>query len=167
MKFSIQFLLFFFLAIAAQAESRAISVVNAAMRGDASKTSKVQENALAKGRKSGIFAKLAQKMLRKRLVKMAKTLEISGSASGDGRGLAISGIILGILTIASWLISPYLGIIFTIPLGVVGALLSIFGLLKANRFYDSKTSRALSIAGIALNGLLLILFLGLLAWASS
>ncbi|MBL7806204.1 MAG: hypothetical protein JNN28_00215 [Saprospiraceae bacterium] len=77
--------------------------------------------------------------------------------SGDGAGMAIIGLSLFVLTLASWFISPFLGIFATVPLSIIGLLLSIFGLRRARkRWYQTKTIRILSILGIVLNGLLLI-----------
>ncbi len=108
----------------------------------------------------------------KKLSKQLRTAASDGQKTAgnqsDGEWLSISGLGLGVLVIVSWLVSPFLGILTTIPLGLLGLLLSIFGLKKARkRWYRTKAIRAVAIAGIALNGLLLILFLGLLAWSSS
>lgn len=105
----------------------------------------------------------------KYLSKYLSKLDKKGVGSdSDGTWLAVSGLVFGVLVIVSWIISPFLGILTTIPLGLIGLLLSIFGLKKARkRWYRTKAIRAVAIAGIALNGLLLLLFLGLLAWASS
>ncbi len=87
---------------------------------------------------------------------------------GDGVGMAIIGVALFVLTIVSWVISPYLGIFTTLPFTLVGLLLSIFGLLRARkRWYQTKTIRVLAIMGIILNGLLLASFIVLLFGLSS
>lgn len=84
-----------------------------------------------------------------------------------GKGLAIVSISLGVLVIGSWLFSPFLGIFTTIPMGLAGLLTGIFGLVRARRKrYERKLETALAITGIALNGLLLLAFLILIAASS-
>lgn len=93
---------------------------------------------------------------------------LSKSKNGrDGTWLAFSGLLLGLLVIISWFISPYLGIFTTLPLGLAGLLFSLIALKKANRrWYRTKAIRVLSIFGIVLNSLLALLFLALLALSS-
>jgi len=93
---------------------------------------------------------------------------LSKSENGkDGLWLAITGLVLGLLVIISWFISPYLGIFTTLPLGLTGLLFSLISLKKANRrWYRTRTIRVLSIFGMVLNGLLIGSFLVLLALSS-
>ncbi|MCW5925126.1 MAG: hypothetical protein KIS77_22610 [Saprospiraceae bacterium] len=117
------------------------------------------------GEKRGFFKKFVEKRLLKHLAKAEKFLGKPGD--GDGKGLAISGLTVGLLALLSWFISPYLGFILTIPFGLAGLILSIIGLVRAKRWYRTGLVQGLAIAGIVLNSLLIVLFLALLAWASS
>ncbi len=112
---------------------------------------------------SSIFALL----LLPRLAAAATALPASQYDSDAGRGLAIAGLAVGLLGVLAWVLSPYLGIILTIPLGLTGLLLSIFGLVKAKRRYRNKLVRALAIAGIVVGGLLTVGFGLVLALFSS
>lgn len=112
---------------------------------------------------SSIFALL----LLPRLAAAATALPASQYDGDAGRGLAIAGLAVGLLGVLAWVLSPYLGIILTIPLGLTGLLLSIFGLVKAKRRYRNKLVRALAIAGIVVGGLLTVGFGLVLALFSS
>ena len=117
------------------------------------------------GEKHGFLKRFIEKRLLKRLAKAEKSL--GKSSDGDGKWLAISGLALGPLVVLSWFVSPYLGLIVTLPLGLTGLLLSILGLTRARRWYRTGVIQGIAIAGIVLNSLLVVLFLSLLAWASS
>lgn len=117
------------------------------------------------GEKRGFLKKIIKKRLIKRLAKAEKSLGKYGD--GDGKWLAIAGLALGPLVVLSWFVSPYLGLIVTLPLGLTGLLLSLLGLTRARRWYRTGVIQGIAIAGIVLNSLLVVLFFSLLAWASS
>ena len=107
--------------------------------------------------KQGFFQRMVAKKLLKQLGKnTGKRWESSAKT------LAITGFAVGLLTIASWLVSPYLGIIFTAPLVIGGLVCSLAGLLKARRQRPrTRWIIGLSIAGLVLNGLLGLAFASL------
>jgi len=102
----------------------------------------------------GFLKKFIEKRLLKRLAKAEKSL--GKSSDGDGKWLAISGLAVGILGILSWFINPYLGLIVSIPLGLLGILLCIISLKKARNSYDTGVVKVIAIAGIVINGLLAV-----------
>lgn len=95
-------------------------------------------------------------LLLPRIVVAAIAVSPGRNDSDAGHGLAIAGLAVGLLGVLAWVLSPYLGIILTIPLGLTGLLLSIFGLAKAKRRYRNRLVRTLAIAGIAVGGLLTV-----------
>ncbi len=103
------------------------------------------------GEKRGLFKRFAEKTLLKRL-KKAATL----SGDGDGKWLAILGLSIGTLGILSWFVNPYLGLIVSIPFGLLGILLCIISLKKSRNYYDRGAIKGLAIAGLVVNGLLAV-----------
>jgi hypothetical protein len=96
------------------------------------------------------------KMLQKRVKKWSLARR-----GPEGKVISAIGLSLGILTLVLWFISPILGVLATIPLTVAGSILSIIGLINARR-HGTRRTRGIAIAGIVLNGSLLVLFLLLL-----
>lgn len=106
------------------------------------------------GGKSGFFQRFIEKSLLKRLKKKAKAEGLFGYS--DGRWLAASGLAVGILGILSWFVNPYLGLILSIPLGLLGVLLCIVSLKKARNSYDTGVVKGVAIAGLVINGALAV-----------
>jgi len=72
-----------------------------------------------------------------------------------GNGLALTGMILGIVSVISFLIG-----FISLPAGIAGVVFSIFGMRRAKA---TGTGRGMAIAGLVLSILGLILFVGLCA----
>ena len=113
--------------------------------------------------KQGPAKRLIHKMLQKRVLK-----RLSASQNSDGKWLSIFGFAIGVLGILPYLISLEVGLFLAFPLallGVIGLILSLFGLKKARRWDGVRTIKTLAIAGIVLNALLLVGFLILIGIA--
>lgn len=106
------------------------------------------------GKKSGLLKRFAEKSLLKRLKKKAEAEGLFGYS--DGRWLAVSGLAVGILGVLSWFVNPYLGLILSIPLGLLGILLCIVSLKKARDSYDTGVIKGVAIAGLIINGVLAV-----------
>ncbi len=103
------------------------------------------------GVKHGFLKRIAEKILLRRLKKALKSAE--NPAVSNGEGAALFGTILGAIGATLWIIDIYLGAILTLPLGVLGLILSIVGLSKAKRSHD-KGVKTLATVGLILNILL-------------
>jgi VIT1/CCC1 family predicted Fe2+/Mn2+ transporter len=98
--------------------------------------------------------RLIHKMLQKRMMK-----RLASSQGSDGKWLSILGLAIGLLGLLPYLISLEAGLFLAFPLallGVIGFVLSLFGLLKARRWDGTRTIKGLAIAGIVVNALLLV-----------
>ncbi len=104
--------------------------------------------------KGGFLKKFIEKRFLKRLAKAEKSL--GKYSDGDGKWLAASGLAVGILGILSWFVNPYLGLILSIPLGLLGILLCIVSLKKARDSYDTGVIKGVAIAGLIINGVLAV-----------
>ena len=109
------------------------------------------------GVKHGFIERIAEKILKKRL---KKAMERSGDS--DGKWLAISGLTLGLLGVLSFAFIFYTGFYLPLALGLAGLLLSIFGLIKASSWQDTRLIRILAVTGIVISALVVAPALGLI-----
>jgi hypothetical protein len=113
-------------------------------------------------KKAGLFKNLAGRKWAKRIARMAEKRK-----EGDGRGLAVAGLVLGLVTVGGWLLSPLIGLLITLPLGIVGFILSLIGFRKSRSWQNVRTTRSLAILGLIINGALLLFFAGVLIYLSA
>lgn len=104
------------------------------------------------GVKHGFLKRVAEKILLRRLKKALKRAE--NPAASNGEAAAIFGLIFALIGVILWIIDLNLGAIMSLPLGVLGLILSIVGLSKAKRNND-KGVKTLATIGLILNILLL------------
>jgi hypothetical protein len=113
--------------------------------------------------KPGFFKRPLAKMLLRRIEKARH-----GNDYSTGAWLAVFGLLCVPLIVVSWFLSPYLGLIVTIPFSLLGLGLSIWAATKAfRRRTFTKWVQIVSVAGIILNGLLgLTLIMALIFYSS-
>ena len=107
--------------------------------------------------KQGFLKKIVRKSVMKRAAKALGQAE-----SGDGRWFAVSGLLLGVLGVLSLVLIFYTGAAPALLLGLAGLLLSIFGLIRASQWQDTRLFRILAITGIVVSSLLLSTVLAVL-----
>lgn len=76
------------------------------------------------------------------------------SGNGDGKWLAIAGLTLAVLGVVSLVFVYYTGFYPAFALGMVGLFCSIFGVIKASSWQNTRGIRRLAIVGIVLSALL-------------
>ena len=101
--------------------------------------------------KSGFFERIAKKIIKNRLKKA-----IARSGDSDGKWLAIAGLASGLLGALSFVFFSYTGFFLPLALGLAGLLLSIFGLIKAGSWQDTRLIRILAVTGIVISALVAI-----------
>lgn len=107
--------------------------------------------------KQGFLKKIVRKSVLKRATKA-----LGHAESGDGRWLAVTGLLLGVLGVLSLVLIFYTGFAPALVLGLAGLLLSIFGLVRASQWQDTRLFRILAITGIVVSSLLLSTVLAVL-----
>lgn len=99
--------------------------------------------------KRGFLKRFAEKRLLKRMSKI-----MARSGEGDGKWLAIAGLTLGVFGVLSLIFIYYTGFYLPLALGVAGLFCSIFGVIKASAWQDTRGIRRLAIVGIVISALL-------------
>jgi hypothetical protein len=113
-------------------------------------------------KKTGFAQSIVAQKWAKRIARMAEKQKKS-----EGRGLAVAGLVLGLVTAGGWLLSPLVGLLITLPLGIVGFILSLIGFRKSRAWHNVRTTRALAILGMIINGAFLLFFGGVLIYLSA
>ena len=78
---------------------------------------------------------------------------IPRSEGSDGRVLAAISFFAGLSLVLFWLFYPILGFILSVPVGLIGIVLSTIALIKARGWRGTKRTRALAMIGLVINGL--------------
>ena len=107
--------------------------------------------------KQGFLKKIVRKSVLKRATKA-----LGHAEGGDGRWLAVTGLLLGVLGVLSLVLIFYTGAAPALVLGLAGLLLCVFGLIKASQWQDTRLFRILAITGIVVSSLLLSTVLAVL-----
>jgi Flp pilus assembly protein TadB len=91
-----------------------------------------------------LLQRISKKMLLQRMLR-----------SGDsyGKGFTIAGCCIAILTIICWLLAPVVGLLLSVPLGLIGLIFSIIGFVKARRYRNNENIKRLAIAGMIVNAI--------------
>ncbi|MBV6440904.1 MAG: hypothetical protein EPGJADBJ_02580 [Saprospiraceae bacterium] len=101
--------------------------------------------------KRGFLKRFAEKRLLKRMSKI-----MARSGEGDGKWLAIAGLTLAVLGVLSLSFIFIIDFYLPFALGIAGLFCSIFGLIKASSWQDTRGIRRLAIVGIVLSALLVV-----------
>lgn len=107
--------------------------------------------------KQGFLKKIVRKSVLKRATKA-----LGHAEGGDGRWLAVTGLLLGVLGVLSLVLIFYTGAAPALVLGLAGLLLCVFGLIKTSQWQDTRLFRILAITGIVVSSLLLSTVLAVL-----
>lgn len=106
--------------------------------------------------KPGVIKHFLKKQFEKKLLKKTRFLK-----NADGSGLALTGLVFGILGLLPYILYFEAGVYFSILLAmwsVIGIAFSIPGYFLARRWHDNKLIERIALAGIIANGLVILAF---------
>lgn len=103
--------------------------------------------------KTGFFKQFRAIKAIKKPFNAAEKGTILRSEGSDGRVLAAISFFAGLSLVLFWLFYPILGFILSVPVGLIGIVLSIIALIKARSWRGTKRTRALAMIGLVINGL--------------